>query len=171
MAILPTIKGWIRGLFKKEHREEFLSGVSATPDFPDPASLITWILMSYRHQVDTAACFTLEHIQGPLVRLTYDTSVVITIRYGPPFSPAGRLKAIGLPLPPGFTLTEWRRHSHFTLTGPKPPPAELATFVDLVFRKLYRAEKTYVLAAWTELRSTPKAPPPTAQKLMPAGRG
>jgi len=170
MPIVPTIKRWLKRLLTKKRRKDLLSGVSATPEFPDPTSLITWILMSYRHPIDQGACFSLEHIQGPFIRLVYSDTIILMIRYTPPFSPTERLKAIGIPLPKGFALTDWQRHVHFTLTGPKMPPGDMAAFLDLLFRKLYRAKKDYVLAAWTDIHPTPQAPPPKEHNKRHAER-
>lgn len=164
MPIISTITRWLQGLFKKENRDDLLTGVSSTPDFPDPTALIAWILMSYRQGVDTAACFSLEHIPDPYIRLVYANRVEITVCYPPPFSPIERLKAIGLALPRGFTLTDWKRHHQFTLTGGRLPPDDLAEFIDLLFRKLYHAEPGYVMAAWTDIHPQKKVPPPTPQK-------
>ena len=165
MPIIPTIKRWLKRLFAKTHREDLLSGVSATPEFPDPISLVTWILMSYRHHIDSAACFSLEHVQGPFVRLVQsDTTTDLMIRYSPPFSPAERLKTIGINLPKGFVLTDWTRHEHFTLSGPRLQPGDMAPFIDLLFRKLYRAEKEYVLAAWTDIHPTSPPHQPSAEE-------
>jgi len=161
MSITFTVKRWLRNLLRKEHNDEFLTGVSSTPDFPDPASLVTWILMSYRRGVDKAACFSFECVDAPFVRLVYDNPVDIIVHYSPPFSPGDRLKAIGLPLPKGFTLTDWKRHDQFTLTGPKIPPNDMAAFLDLLFRKLYRAEKDYVIAAWTDIEPLTPTHQPT----------
>ncbi|SCY12294.1 hypothetical protein [Desulfoluna spongiiphila] len=171
MPIITTIKRWLRRLFTKTHREDLLSGVSATPEFPDPVSLVSWILMSYRHHIDSAACFSLEHVQGPFIRLVQgDTTTDLMIRYSPPFSPAERLKAIGIHLPDGFVLTDWKRHEHFTLTGPRVQPNEMASFLDLLFRKLYRAEKGYVLVAWTDIHPASHPPQPSAQDRRHAER-
>ena len=164
MPIIPTVKRWLRNLFRKKHSNELVTGVSATPEFPDPYSLITWILRGYRQGVDKAACFTLEHVRDPLIRLVYDEPVEIIVTYSPPFSPVERLKTIGIPLPKGFTLTDWRRHEQFTLTGPMLSPNEMADFLNLLFRKLYRAEKDYVMAAWTDIPPATKAPHPTPQE-------
>ncbi|WP_300666739.1 hypothetical protein [Desulfoluna sp.] len=167
MPIVRTIKRWLRNLFRKERRKDLLSGVSATPDFPDPTSLITWILMSYRHRIDRYACFSLEYIQDPFICIQYDKPVKIFVRYSPPFSPTERLKAIGLPLPDGFSLAEWKRHDHFILTGPWLPPGEMATFLNSLFQKLYRAKKGYVMAAWTDIYPTTKVPHhPTQKKAL-----
>ncbi|VFQ45230.1 hypothetical protein [Desulfoluna butyratoxydans] len=171
MPIVPTIKRWLRRLFAREHREDLLSGVSSTPEFPDPVSLVTWILMSYRHHIDLAACFSLEHVQGPFVRLVPgDTTTHLMVRYSPPFSPAERLKTIGIHLPDGFVLTHWKRHDHFTLSGPRISPRDMATFLDQLFQRLYRAEKGYVMVAWTDIRPTSHPPQPTEQDKRHAER-
>ena len=170
MTLFARFKHWLRRLFHKPSRDDILAGVSATPDHPDPVALIAWILMDYRIGVDRMACFALEQMERPFVTTVYENPVTLTVWYTPPFSPADRMKAVGLHLPVGFSVTHWERHKQFTLSGPKLAPHTLAEFINRLFITLYRPALPYVLAAWTEVSPTDthhsNGPPPQQAMLI-----